>query len=91
MKSKFLTKQDKYWYHRRFWSLIFILPAFSIAWVGAQIIPKLTPFLPWDIISPYTIGAIISTVVNTILWDTWVKLVYRLTDWSVKLLHGVSK
>ena len=69
---------DRTWLRRRFWAVVLLFPGYAFAWVGAQVVPPLTPFLPWNWINPYTVGAVISTVFNTVMWDRFVKVVYRL-------------
>jgi hypothetical protein len=66
------------WLGRRTIAGLELIPGFGLAWLGAQIVPRVLPWLPWGLISPYTVGAIISTAFNLVLWDFWVKVVILL-------------
>ena len=68
---------DRTWFSRRAIAVALLVPGYIAGWLGAQVAPFLLPFLDWRVISPYTAGAIASTVFNTVMWDYWVKLVYR--------------
>lgn len=68
---------DRHWLSRRVVSIFLLIPGYAVGWIGAQFIPRLFPSLPWLEISPYTIGAIASTIFNTVMWDRFVRLVYR--------------
>ncbi len=67
------------WLKRRVVAVIELIPGYALAWMGAQYIPPLTPWLPWAMINPYTVGAVISTGFNLAMWDRWVALVYWLS------------
>lgn len=79
---------DRTWISRRFVAVILLIPGYTVGWLWAEIFPVLTPFLPWGAINPYTIGAVGSTIFNTIMWDYWVKLVYRFGGKPVNISKG---
>ena len=68
---------DRTWMKRRVIAILLLVPAYLLGYVASRFIPFLFPSLDWNLISPYTVGAIASTIFNTVMWDRWVSLVYR--------------
>lgn len=69
---------DRSWLKRRGVAVAILFPGYVMAWAVSGYLWAATPWLPWHYLNPYTVGALVSTVFNTLMWDKWTRLILRL-------------